>query len=217
MRTQTPYQFESRPISDSGAKCLTSVEVGSPDVQLIQRFQEGDAEVFNLLYRRHHDRIYGVICSIVSNPEDALDITQDVFLKAYQGLGNFKRAAQFYSWLYRITINRCIDFMRREAKHRAIGSDPVSDAEFYPHEAARHLLSPSIAVEHEEFCIYLRRAVLQLTPSQRTVFLLRYKEELTLKDIACRLGRSIGTIKAHLFHAHRTLRHQLLPYFKFRL
>lgn len=54
MRTQTPYQFESRSISDSGAKCLTSVEVGSPDVRLIQRFQEGDAEVFNLLYRRHH-------------------------------------------------------------------------------------------------------------------------------------------------------------------
>lgn len=107
--------------------------------------------------------------------------------------------------------------MRREAKHRAIGSDLVSDDVFYPHEAARHLLSPSIAVEHEEFCIYLHRAVLQLTPSQRTVFLLRYKEELTLKDIACRLGRSIGTVKAHLFHAHRTLRHQLLPYFKFRL
>ena len=211
-QTQQTYQFESRSISDSAAKCLTSAEVGSPDVQLIQRFQEGDSEVFNLLYRRHRDRIYGVICSIVSNPEDALDITQDVFLKAYQGLGNFKRAAQFYSWLYRITINRCIDFMRREAKHRAISSDPVSDAEFYPHEAARHLLSPSIAVEHEEFCIYLHRAVMKLTPKQREVFILRYREELQLKEIGAKTGRSIGTVKAHLFHAHQSLREQLLPY-----
>ena len=211
-QTQQMYQFESRSISDSGAKCLTSVEVGSPDAQLIQRFQEGDAEVFNLLYRRHRDRIYGVICSIVSNPEDALDITQDVFLKAYQGLGNFKRAAQFYSWLYRITINRCIDVMRREAKHRAISSDPVSDEEFYPHEADRHLLAPSKAVENEEFRIYLHSAVMKLTPKQREVFILRYREELQLKEIGAKTGRSIGTVKAHLFYAHQSLREQLLPY-----
>lgn len=211
-QTQQMYQFESRSISDSGAKCSTSVEVGSPDVRLIQRFQEGDLEVFNLLYRRHRDRIYGVICSIVSNPEDALDITQDVFLKAYQGLGNFKRAAQFYSWLYRITINRCIDFMRREAKHRAISNDPVSDTEFYPHEADRHLLAPSKAVENEEFRIYLHSAVMKLTPKQREVFILRYREELQLKEIGAKTGRSIGTVKAHLFYAHQSLREQLLPY-----
>ena len=212
MRTETPYQFESRSISDSGAKCLTSVEVGSPDVQLIQRFQEGDLEVFNLLYRRHRDRIYGVICSIVSNPEDALDITQDVFLKAYQALGNFKRASQFYSWLYRIAINCCIDFMRRQSKHAWLSGKPVSDEVFF-HQP----IHPAKVLENEEFRHLLHAALPALTPSQRTVFLLRYKEELTLKDIACRLGRSIGTIKAHLFHAHRTLRHQLLPYFKFGL
>ena len=211
-QTQQTYQFESRSISDSGAKCSTSAATDSPDVRLIQRFQEGDSEVFNLLYRRYHDRIYGVICSIVSNHEDALDIKQDVFLKAYQGLGNFKRASQFYSWLYRITINICIDFMRRRAKYRVISNNPVSDDVFYNHEAARHLSSPSIAVEHEEFCVYLRRAVLQLTPKQREVFILRYKEELPLKEIARKMGRSIGTVKAHLFQTHRSLQELLLPY-----
>lgn len=205
---------ESRYVTAKALGSLASVAVDSPDVQLIQRFQKGDLEVFNLLYRRHRDRIYGVICSIVSNPEDALDITQDVFLKAYQGLGNFKRAAQFYSWLYRITINRCIDFMRREAKHRAISSDPVSDDVFYPHEADRHLLAPSKAVENEEFRIYLHSAVMKLTPKQREVFILRYREELQLKEIGAKTGRSIGTVKAHLFHAHQSLREQLLPYLK---
>ena len=188
------------------------VPTDSPDSLLIERFQEGDSEVFDLLYLRYRDRIYGVICSIISNREDALDLTQDVFLKAYQGLGNFKRASQFYSWLYRISINRCIDFMRRGTKHRVIRNDPLSDEEFYPHEARRHLLAPSKAVENEEFRIYLHRAVMELTPKQREVFILRYREELPLKEIGIKMGRSIGTVKAHLFQVHHNLRELLLPY-----
>ena len=214
-QTQQPYQFESRSISDSGAKCLTSVEVDSPDVQLIQRFQEGDSEVFNLLYRRYRDRIYGVICSIVSNHEDALDITQDVFLKAYQGLGNFRRVSQFYSWLYRIAINCCIDHMRRRSKHRVLSNDLVSDDVFYRHEVTRHLSPPSKPVELEEFGMFLHQAVLQLTPKQREVFTLRYKEDLSLKEIAIKMERSIGTVKAHLFQIHRKLRKMVLPYLRY--
>ena len=205
---------ESRYVTGNALGYLASVAVDSPDVQLIQRFQAGDSEVFDLLYLRYRDRIYGVIRSIISNRDDALDITQDVFLKAYQGLGNFKRTSQLYSWLYRITINRCIDFMRRGAKHRAISSDPVSDDMFYPHEANRHLLAPSKAVENKEFWIILRRAVTELTPKQREVFILRYREELPLKEISAKMGLSIGTVKAHLFHAHQSLRERLLPYLK---
>ena len=192
----------------------STVSVGpqSSDTQIVDHFQRGDSTVFHFLYLRYHDRIYGVICSMISNREDALDISQDVFLKAYQALGNFKRASQFYSWLYRIAINCCIDFMRRGAKHRVVSNNPVSDDVFYHHEAARHLSSPSNAVDYEEFCICLQRAVLQLTPKQRKVFILRYKEELSLKEIALKMGRSIGTVKAHLFQVHCNLRELLLPY-----
>ena len=115
----------------SEKSCLSPIQVDSPDVRLVQRFQEGDSEVFNLLYLRYRDRIYGVICSMISNREDALDISQDVFLKAYQGLGNFKRVSQFYSWLYRIAINCCIDHMRRRSKHGVLSDKPVSDEVFY--------------------------------------------------------------------------------------
>ena len=193
---------------------LSSFQIESPDVQLIQRFQEGDSEVFNLLYLRYHDRIYGVICSMISNREDALDITQDIFLKAYQGLGNFKRDSQFYSWLYRIAINCCVDHLRRKSKRRFFSDEPVSDDVFYHHEVARHLSSPSKTLEHEELCMFLRRAVLELTPKQRKVFTLRYKEDLSLKEIARKMGRSIGTVKAHLFQIHLKLREMLLPYFR---
>ena len=113
-------QEESRYVTGNALGCPASIATDPPDIQLIQRFQAGDSGVFDLLYLRYHDRIYGVIRSIISNREDALDITQDVFLKAYQGLGNFKRTSQFYSWLYRITINRCIDFMRRRSKHSVL-------------------------------------------------------------------------------------------------
>ena len=212
MRTQTPYKFESGYVPYCEARCPTLVDTGSTDAQLIQRFQEGDSGVFDLLYRRYQHRIYGVIRTIIPHREDALDLTQDVFLKAYQGLGSFKRTSQFYSWLYRITINRCIDFMRRREKHRVISNDPVSDDVFYHHEVTRHLSPPSKAVESEEFGVFLHQAVLQLTPKQMEVFTLRYKEELSLKEIAGKMGRSIGTVKAHLFQLHRNLREMLLPY-----
>ena len=187
--------------------------VASPsDSALITRFQSGEFGVFDILYLRHYDRIHGVILSVVCNPEDALDITQEVFLKAYQGLANFKRESQFYSWLYRIAINRCVDHMRRQSKHSVLINEPFSD-ELSPCSP----MNPMATLERAEFHRQLRAALPALTPSQRRVFALRYKEDLSLKVIAHRLGRSIGTVKAHLFHARRTLHHQLLSYFQCEL
>ena len=183
-----------------------------PDSVLISRFQSGESGVFTQLYHRHRDRIHGVVLSVISNPEDALDLTQEVFLKAYQRLDTFKRASQFYSWLYRIAVNRCIDHMRRQSKHHALIDEPFCDELFYSEPA-----NPLAALERDEFHQQLHAALPALTPNQRTVFILRYKEDLPLKAIARRIGRSTGTIKSHLFHAHRTLHSQLLPYFDFAL
>lgn len=183
-----------------------------PDPVLIARFQSGDTSIFDQLYLRHRDRIHGVILAIVLNPDDALDLTQEVFLKAYQRLHTFKHASQFYSWLYRIAVNQCIDHMRRQSKHRVVIDEPFCEEAF--HHAP---VSPTAALERAEFHQQLHAALPALTPYQRRVFALRYKDELSLKSIARRLGRSTGTVKAHLFHAHRTLRHQLLPYFQFAL
>ena len=212
MQAQEAFQFNSSYIPISDSKFV--LETDSQDSELVERFQDGDSEAFNLLYLRYRSRIHGVIRSIISNSEDAYDVTQDVFLKAYQGLGNFKRASQFYSWLYRITINRCIDYMRQRSKHRVISDDPVSDDVFYGNAANRQPSAPSKAVENEEFYAYLRRAVMQLSPKQREVFILRYREELPLKEIGRKMGRSTGTIKAHLFQAQRNLRVLLLPYLR---
>lgn len=195
-------------ISQSDALFTLSVTAPS-DFVLIERFQSGELGTFDELYRRHRDRVHNVILSIVSNPDDALDLTQEVFFTAYQRLDTFKHASQFYSWLYRIAINRCIDHMRRQSKHHVLIDEPFCEEMFN-----REPVNPLASLERDEFQRQLHAALPALTPNQRTVFVLRYQEDLPLTAIARRLGRSIGTVKAHLFHAHRTLRHQLLPYFQ---
>ena len=99
----------------------------SPDSVLIARFQSGDVGVFDLLYHRHRDRVHGVILSVVCHPEDALDLTQEVFLKAYQKLSRFKRLSQCYNWRYRIAVNQCIVHMRRQSKHSVVIDAPFCE------------------------------------------------------------------------------------------
>ena len=190
----------------------TTIHPEPTDSVLIACFQSGESVVFDQLYLRHRDRIHGVIRSIIADPDDALDLTQEVFLKAYQKLSEFKHAAQFYSWLYRIAVNQCIDFIRRQSKHSVLIDKPFCEETFRTHPA-----SPTAVLERDEFHCQLHAALPALTPSQRRVFILRYNEDLSLKAIAHRLGRSIGTVKAHLFHARHTLYHQLLPYFQSEL
>ena len=186
-----------------------SMSAPLPDSVLITRFRSGKTSVFDQLYLRHRDRIHGVIRSIIADPDDALDLTQEVFLKAYRRLDSFKHASQFYSWLYRIAINRCIDHMRRQSKHHMVIDEPFCEETFY-----REPVNPLTSLERHEFHCQLHAALPALTPNQRTVFVMRYKEDLSLKAIAHRLGRSIGTVKAHLFHAHCTLYRQLKDFYR---
>ena len=89
------------------------------DAELIEQFQNGDTAAFDMLFTRYQKRTYRLVQRFVSNPEDASDLTQDAFIRAYQGLGDFKSQCQFYSWLYRITVNLCIDFLRKKIKIRS--------------------------------------------------------------------------------------------------
>lgn len=194
-------------------KTLTRcVQAFPDDAQLVEQFQQGDESVFDKLVVRYHDRVCRLAQRFVPNVEDALDITQDAFIRAYQGLPNFKRKSQFYSWLYRITVNLCIDFLRKSARREMINYTLESDDLPMMNIADLNLRPPTQAVEDKELLAYLRKAIMQLAPKQREVFILRHWEGLSLKEIANTLGRSSGTVKAHLFHAHRNLRKLLRHY-----
>lgn len=182
------------------------------DNKLVERFQDGEVEAFDELVIRYQDKIYRLAYSFVHNREDALDLSQEAFLRAFQALGRFERKSAFYSWLYRITTNLCIDFLRNRSRTKSVSLD--AEAEYLPNGLIRGYkqYSPTKYVEEKELQQHIINAVSTLSPKQREVFVLRYWDDLQIKEIANVIGRSEGTVKAHLFHALRNLRKQLAEY-----
>ena len=184
------------------------------DTQLVKRFQRGETSVFNELMIRYQKSIYGLVYRNVHNHEDALDLTQDVFLKAYQGLFNFRKASQFYTWLYRIAVNLCIDFKRRNTMRPIVAEMWEFDDSITTNLTDANSEPPSKMVLNEELLKQIHQAIEQLSPMQYEIFVLHYREGLALKTIARKLNRQVGTIKAHLFFARKKLQHQLCPYLR---
>ena len=182
--------------------------------ELVKRFQKGEKEVFNGLVIKYQSRIYNLVYKYVPNSEIAKDLCQEVFIKAFRSLPGFKRESAFYSWIYRIAINLCIDFLRKQNRLQILSLDelPTSPNDEIPLTDAKPI--PPDRAETNELGLIIGKAVKQLPPGQRRVFNLRYQEGLQLKEIAARLDRSEGTIKAHLYHAHQRLQTLLLPYLK---
>ncbi len=183
------------------------------DYILVKRFQEGDFEAFNELVRRYRKRVYEIAYNFTHNPDDALDLTQEIFLRAFKSLGTFKHKSSFYTWLYSISRNYCIDYTRRKKRYHEmeINENLPHKSEDYLYSGSR-VPSPDDKVEREELRRKIEEAIDSLPDMQRQVFILRYYEGLPLKEIAKVLNRSIGTVKANLFHATRKLREMLSPY-----
>jgi RNA polymerase sigma-70 factor (ECF subfamily) len=193
---------------------LTSTLPPTDEKELVERFQNGEKEVFNELVIKYQGKIYNLVYKYVSNSETARDLSQEIFIKAYRALPHFKRQSAFYSWLYRIAINLCIDFIRQQKRGQTLsfedlatgGNDEVVFNDINP--------LPPDQVEARELGRIIGKAVQQLPPKQQRVFNLRYHGGLQLKEIAAELDRSEGTIKAHLHHAHKRLQALLIPYLK---
>lgn len=183
--------------------------------ELVRRFQEGDIEAFNTLVLKYQDRIAKLIYRNINDIETTKDLCQEVFLKAFKALPKFKGESAFYSWLYRIAMNCCIDFMRQQSRRKTVPFDDLA-------EGTEELLliskqpSPSHLVEMKELGSIIQEAVKQLPPKQQRVFKLRYDKRLQMKEIAVLINRSEGTVKTHLYHAHRRLRELLRPYLENR-
>ena len=192
----------------------TSMLPPTDEKELVERFQNGEKDVFNELVIKYQGKIYNLVYKYVSNSETARDLSQEIFIKAFRALPRFKRQSAFYSWLYRIAINLCIDFIRQQKRGQTLsfedlttgGSDGVVFNDVSP--------LPPDQVEAKELGHIIGKAVEQLPPKQQRVFNLRYHGGLQLKEIAAELDRSEGTIKAHLHHAHKRLQTLLIPYLK---
>ena len=197
---------------------LSTSSIATPlstdEKELVERFQNGEQEAFNELVIRYQGKIYNLVYKYVSNSETAKDLSQEIFIKAYRALPNFKRQSAFYSWLYRIAVNLCIDFIRQQKRGQTLSfEDLPTGGNDEPVFNDVSPLPPN-QIETKELGQIIGQAVKQLPPKQQHVFNLRYHDGLQLKEIAAQLDRSEGTIKAHLHHAHKRLQTLLVPYLR---
>lgn len=184
------------------------------DDELVTNFQKGDKNAFNTLVLKYQNRIAKLIYRHTSDAETTKDLCQETFLKAYKSLTKFKRESAFYSWLYRIAVNCCIDYARQQNRRKTVSYDELPTG---PEEIliSKHP-SPSHLVEMEELGDIISKAVKQLPKKQQHVFRLRYEKKLQIKEVAILINRSEGTVKTHLHHAHKRLRELLRPYLENR-
>lgn len=169
------------------------------DGDLVVEAAGGRREAFDVLVERYQRQVYRTCHRVVGNHEDAADVVQETFLKAYRGLGRFRRDASFSTWLYRIAVNTALNHVgARRARF-----DPIETA----HAVRDRVSDPADeVVERAERARALRAALGRLPAKQRTTLVLRVYGELSHEEIARALGRSVGTVKANLFFALRNLR-----------
>ena len=174
------------------------------DATLVRRFQEGDPTAFDALVLRYQPRILRLVTHILHSAQDAEDIAQEVFLRAYRGLPRFRGDASFETWLTRITVNTCARELRRRRLRKSLML-PLRDVPQKPQLLAN--------LEKEEEQRLVHDTLKRLSPRHRIVLSLYYLEELSCEQIAAILGCSCGTIKSRLYHARKRLRKLLLPYY----
>ncbi len=185
------------------------------DDELVTRFQNGDTEAFNTLVLKYQERIAKLIYRNINDAESTKDLCQEVFLKAYKSIPKFKRESAFYSWLYRIATNSCIDYIRQQKRRKTVNFEDLTGLPEELYLISKYP-SPSHLIEMEELGDIIKKAVDQLPPKQKRVFKLRYDQKLQIKEVAVLINRSEGTVKTHLHHAHRRLRELLRPYIENR-
>ena len=177
------------------------------DYDLVREVRNGNRQAFTELMRRYQKRVYWVARRIVTDHDDADEVVQETFVKAYLALGDFRGDAGFFTWLYRIAVNLSLNTVRKRQVMNYLRESEL---------LARILPSgdePSAAVEQQELESALQRAVATLPEKQKAVFVLRYYEELSYEEIAGILKTSVGGLKANYFHALRKvqeyMRHEI--------
>jgi RNA polymerase sigma-70 factor, ECF subfamily len=179
----------SSPLSDSALVTLD-------ERALVEACLGGRVEAFDILVERHRRSVYQLCYRFVNNHEDASDLTQDVFLRAYRGLHSFRGHSSIATWLYRIGTNVCLNRLAAKAPLGTL-TEPIDDQQFVDVRAE----SASDRLLRDERAARVRLAIGQLPRKQRATLVLRMYHELSHQEIAEILGSSVGAVKANFFHA----------------
>lgn len=188
----TATAVTSLPMPDGDARALESLD----EQALVEACLSQRAGAFDLIVERHRRAVYQLCYRFVGNHEDASDLSQDVFLRAYRGLRSFRGQSTLATWLYRIGVNVCLN---RVSAKTTLGklTEPIEEKQFVDVRAE----SPSDRLLKDERAARVRRAIAQLPRKQRATLILRTYHEMSHQEIADVLGSTVGAVKANFFHA----------------
>ena len=186
------------------------------DLALVQAAREGDISAFEQLLKRYDRNVFRIANYITQNREDAEDVVQDAFLKAYQKLDQFQGNSKFYTWLVRIAVNEALMKLRKRkaSKTVSIDEDVETDEGFVPREVTDWSPNPEQLYKQAELGDILEKTIQGLPAGFRTVFVLRDVEGLSTEETAEALGLSIPAVKSRLLRARLQLRERLSRHFK---
>jgi len=186
------------------------------DRELVERAQGGDTRAFDQLVRKYTPKLYGLVYHMTSNREDTADLLQDIFAKAYRSLQRFLGKSSFYTWIYSISVNMTLNFLKKRGRRTILSLDDVdsgiqNDPDFIKVTTSS---SPLRDVNLHELQKRLNEAMMKLSEDHRTVVTLYDIQGLQHSEISKILGVSEGTVRSRLFYAHRLLQNHLDDFVK---
>ena len=183
-------------------------EKDDKEIEIVKRAQQGDRDAFRQLVETYQRKVYGICIGMLKDPDDSMDVSQEVFIKVYRYLEKFNFESSFYTWLYRITVNKCIDFIRKQKRKREVdyddgilrGDNVEGDDSILP---SRLGINPDKVYGRKELRGKMLQALETLSEKHRTILILREVEGLAYDEIAEVLQISKGTVMSRLYHARR--------------
>lgn len=196
---------------------MTAHGDGPSDLEVIQRVRNGEREAFRLLVERYQGRAYRLALRVLRDEEAARDAVQDAFVKAYSALARFEGRSSFFTWLYRLVMNQCLDAKRRDKSGREVAFEEGGGIELAS-ESSLPLVpevdgvsfAPAATLMRKELLAHLTRAVEQLPPAARETLLLREVEGLSYAEIATALAIPKGTVMSRLHYARKQVQRLLV-------
>ncbi len=178
------------------------------ETKLVERAQDGDRQAFQQLVENYQRKVYGVCMGMLKDPADSQDVSQEVFIKVYRYLDKFNFESSFYTWLYRITVNKCIDYIRKQKRKKEVDYDDgilredevEGDDDILPSRLGVH---PDKVYGRKELRAKMLEALKTLSEKHRTILVLREVEGLSYQEMAEVLDISKGTVMSRLYHARR--------------
>ncbi|HLJ90438.1 MAG TPA: sigma-70 family RNA polymerase sigma factor [Candidatus Angelobacter sp.] len=186
------------------------------ELALVQAAKQGDLEAFSQLVKQYDRNIFRIAQHIMHNEDDAQDVVQDAFFKAYRNLEQFQGNSKFYTWLVRIAVNEALMKLRRRRSDKTVSLDEDVETEegTMPREVADWGPNPEQLFRQAELSDILKKTIQGLPPGFRTVFVLRDVEGLSTEETAEMLGLSVPAVKSRLLRARLQLRERLAKFFK---